>query len=969
MIRRLSLALIALSAGFSSPHAQTICFGSSVCFTASTVVAVAPDPITKFSVYSGGITGITCVQPTRQPTSKVWYFAVSPLDGKTPADWNSYFAANPLDMGVAGDVNHPLYPIQNLFNFGSFPFTQAAGWTTPLDGMNIYQGPPGLTIHQSFKDYASLVAGDTGHLHLWPGDEVVVRGRAGVSAGDWNVGGSPGTASPLGGAASKGLVEADSSGKAVHVYIHGDPNFPRPIFHSIGESNFVGIILDGLTPFNQYTGYQTSASSRFFNWGTAQPHDGDTLNINNHIITWRTSPTLTDDVLIDPKGWQRTMIRTAKNYFHSADPLATAINVSPQTSNFTLVQPVATLPTDGQTISVNGVTWTWRNSPSLPTDLQIASAVVDPSTTLLQTTLVSAAASFKASANPLMKVFTSYANSATALNFIYGPSAQPAAGTALTFNGQTWTFVNGTPAANQIQIASIQWETLANAFLAFDAVTNPWGAGVSYASNGSGLLTISKTNGLAGIYVGQSTFQQLDQDSPINLSTWALGGVYGIHTSASASAPSHDNILNDIFVTAWDGAESYSLATAPHDIYPSTGSLGINDNPADTSVPYGTVNPAKVGGPWTAMDWAIIPNFTGISLNGVQIAGKDDTSEYNYCQTVSNSGVWHAGLGISFGQMHDSLLSNVTTAYQTDDEGDLYSSHRVAWNQFKVTNPINGPLAFHPDALQLGVVGTNNGIQHNLVIDQMSLEAPSDPAIFAYGSWVDMDGRSKTLAGGPQGINGNGAIHHDVTVTNSSFVTYACIGISLEVIPTGSEDVENNSVLWSGQATNGGAPGLCTGMPAINLHPRPDTAVTENIVAKNNIAHGYIIGQAVTGAAICPLPSNVTMAGNKIVETNAGGSYHFAPSTYCSDTAAPGTRPSSQVPPSSIFGGGVTYAGTGDPSAAFVAFPASNLTGIGGLYDLHPKVAGPLYQTGAANSLCCNIDGDPRTSPPNIGPY
>lgn len=930
-----------------------------------TASGVAPDPITQFSVFNGpqSRAGVTCVQPIRALTSKTWYFAVSPLDGKTPAAWATYFAANPLDLGAAGDSNHPLYPIQNLFNFGSFPFTQEAGWTHPLDGTNIYFGLPNNTVHQSFKDYASLVIGDTTHSYLWPGDEVVLRGRAGVNAGVWTIAGSPGTASPLGGAASKGLTEVDGVGNPLHVYIHSDPAYPRPVFQGINRSSVVGSILQGLNVYNTYTGYQTTDSSRYMNWGTAQPTDGMWLNLGEHVVTWRNTPVLTDDVKIG-STWQRSLINAAENFQNSADPNAHKFTITTQQSNATLVEAITTQPTNGQTIDVNGVTWTFVSGTPTSNQVQIGAN--------LAATLTSAAAAFKASTLAAMKVYANYIAAATSLSFVYQPAAQPASGSTLELNGHVWTFVTGTPAANQIQIsptntAATIWETLGNAVEAFDAAgATPWGTGVTYTSNGAGLLMVSKTVGLPGIFKTQSTFHQADADTNINLSTWGLGGTYGFRDSGTVAGPSHDNIIDDMLITSWDGVLDKSLATAPQDLYPSTGSLGVNLDPTDLAVPYGSVDPAKVGGPWNAYDWTLIPNLTGLSLNGTLAAGTDNTEDNNYCEAVTNTGSFYTGTAMGIGQVHDTLMQDVVANYNGNDQFDSYSNDHMYWNRWRVFNPINNGQAFHPDAMQVGVVGANFGVQWGNVFNAGIVMPATDPTIVNDPGWTDMNGGTKNLGGGPQGILANGAIHHDITATNNLIITTACVGISVEVVPNGSTDIEGNTLLWPGEARGG--VGRCSNTPNIVPHVRPDTLVTETIKLVNNVAHSYAFGGS---SAICPLPANVTILNNKIVKMSTAGSYLLPVSAYCPNGGNPAspTKPVIGPPPNSIFDGGVTYAGDGDPSLSFMAYPMSNILGDGRLLNLHPLPGGYLDATGAATSLCCNVDGDTRASPPNIGAY
>jgi hypothetical protein len=671
-------------------------------------------------------------------------------------------------------------------------------------------------------------------------------------------------------------------------------------------------------------------------------------------------------VLIDPKGYQRTLIRTAESFQNSTDPLVNAFTITSQQSNFTLIKTYAANLSNGDTLNVNGVTWTFVTGAPVGNQVQIGAS--------LSATLTAAVTAFKASALTAMKVFTVYGSTATTLTFAYAPAAQPANGTTLGLNGSTWTFVNTLTVGNQIQISPTNttatiWETLGNAILAFDAAGSPWGTGVTYTTNNAGLSTIATTLGVPGIYKTQSTFPQFDVDSPINLSTFSLGGFYGIRTSASAIGPMHDNIIDDVFITSWDGVMTMSPSSVPRDLYPVTGSLGI-------SLTTGNVVPGNVGGPWNAMDWTIIPNLTGVSLNGVStcvVVGGfcqgDNTADFNSCQTVSNTSVWYTGLGMGVSNMHDTLMKNVAVAYQGDDQYDNYSSWDMTWDSFKAYNPLNNGLAFHPDFMQGGITGINAGTMWNSVFNAGQLYSATDNTIINDPGWTDMNGGTKPLSGGPQGISASGAfngipIHKNVTITNSLLITTACLGITVESHPSGTVDIENNTLIWPGKPSSGVS--ICSTSPDITPHVSPVRTLTETIIMRNNVAHSYSVGG---GVVTCPLGSNAVFSNNRIVESNAGGTYHFTTSAYCPDGAAPGSAVVIGAPPSSIFGGGITYAGSGDPSLSFVAYPASNLLGDGKVLNLNPLAAGPLDGTGTTNALCCNVLGATRVPPPNIGAY
>jgi hypothetical protein len=319
--------------------------------------------------------------------------------------------------------------------------------------------------------------------------------------------------------------------------------------------------------------------------------------------------------------------------------------------------------------------------------------------------------------------------------------------------------------------------------------------------------------------------------------------------------------------------------------------------------------------------------------------------------------------------MHDSLMQNVAVDYTGDDQFDSYSSWNMLWNGFVAYNPLNNGLAFHPDFLQIGVVGANNGVMSNNVFNAAQLYSATDSTVLNDPGWTDMNGGTKPLGGGPQAVNGNGAIHQDVTVTNSLFITTACLGISIEVVPTGSVDIENNTVVWTGVPTGG--VGRCSTMPTITPHPNYSKPVTETIIVRNNVAHAFAIGSIGAGGATrCPMPANVLFDNNRIVETNAGGSLSVGVSSYCPDGASAGSLLIAGAPPASIFNGGVTFTATPPlPANAFTTFPTSNLLGDGSAYNLVPKPAGPLVGTGTTNTLCCNVLGATRVPPPNIGAY
>lgn len=1024
MRRWLAAALIAFS---SLAHA------GSVQFYGGMVGAPAP-PVSAFDVYPG------CTPYSVAGTRKTWYFSDqtdsstnTPAMGHTPA----YYAGNnpsPVPQAQWGDINHPLYPIQNLFDFGSNPFTQSAGWTgvgngAPLDGMNIYLGPPGVTVHQSFADYNSLIAGDTSHFYLWPGDEVILKGHTGVDVGTWRMTAAIGSTSPLG-KTSLGLHEIDQAGNTVYTYIHGDPAGARPMFDFISAQSNQGIVLQGVNINQKYIGYLTTPPNRFFLWAAGNFTDGQTVNLDGYVMTFRNSPVASQDVQINSTSQQLSIINLAKNFLNVSGD--TRLTATTQQSQFILTQTFASNPTNGTSINVNGVTWTFVSGApsgnqvqiqgSLSATLSAAVTAFKANTTdanmgvfsygststaltfnygntfLTQTiasnpsngqtlnvhnviwtwvtsaptgrqiaiggstsvSIANAAAALSASTDPLMTPWT-YTPVGSQLQFLYAKFPD---GTTVALNGVTWTYKNSVVSSRQIATSpsGTKWEALGNAMLAFDAFgANPWGTGVVATSNGSGMLTIGTVNGLAGIYEASSSHPQNDPVSPVHLSTWSLGGTQGLQTSsASVIAFAKDNIFDDILVTGWDGIKQSAPSTLINDTYPTTGSLGVDPTTGIVGTP---------GGPWTIMDWAIQPNFTGFLIQGNQTGTSgSNTAGGNSCTTLSHSKAFYVGTGVAFTNMNNYLLKNVQANYVGNDQGDDYSSWNTTWQYFLSTNGINNGQAFHPDFIQVGISGANNGVMDNHVYDGVQLLFATDPAINTYmPNWTNMAGVVEPTQTATQGINANGALHNQLTVTNSLFITPACIGVSVETVPTGNVKLLNNTVLQPGVST--GTPSYCSAAPSFTPHVRPDTAVTETIDMENNVSNTFSMGSSSpTSATICPLGSNVTFAKNVITQSNHDAALAYFAATYCPDGVVGPVRPSSSGPPSSMFNGGITTVGA--PAVAFTTYPTSNLSGNPNAYNLRPLPSGPLDGTGSLNSLQFNVIAQPRNQPPNsIGAY
>ena len=80
-----------------------------------------------YQVYQG------CAVPSATPAAiaKTWY--VDPVNGKSPVDWVTYFAANPTDAGIQGDSAHPWNSLTGITGgqWGQRTF-KLAGYTRPL---------------------------------------------------------------------------------------------------------------------------------------------------------------------------------------------------------------------------------------------------------------------------------------------------------------------------------------------------------------------------------------------------------------------------------------------------------------------------------------------------------------------------------------------------------------------------------------------------------------------------------------------------------------------------------------------------------------------------------------------------------------------------------------------------------------------------------------------------------------------
>lgn len=131
------------------------------------LLALTTAPALAYSVYPG------CTVPPAM-TGKTWW--IDTLHGKTPAAWVTYFAANPTDTGIQGDVRHPWDNLQGVVSgrwgasivvpgyprplLSSIPYNHATP-TGRVDVADTLGNPP---VHPG--DTLMLMSGNYGDLSL-----------------------------------------------------------------------------------------------------------------------------------------------------------------------------------------------------------------------------------------------------------------------------------------------------------------------------------------------------------------------------------------------------------------------------------------------------------------------------------------------------------------------------------------------------------------------------------------------------------------------------------------------------------------------------------------------------------------------------------------------------------------------------------------------------------------------------------
>lgn len=123
-------------------------------------------------------------------------------------------------------------------------------------------------------------------------------------------------------------------------------------------------------------------------------------------------------------------------------------------------------------------------------------------------------------------------------------SGQPASNATISVGGQAFTFVSGTPTANQIKIGSTIAFTIANAVRALNASTVPAVAAVSYRQNdrGNGILIQHDSLGVAGnafaIEAGTTPASNATVSGATLTGGAASGGYRHTYTSGAMELPS-----------------------------------------------------------------------------------------------------------------------------------------------------------------------------------------------------------------------------------------------------------------------------------------------------------------------------------------------------------------------------------------------------------------------------------------------
>jgi hypothetical protein len=97
-----------------------------------------------------------CPVPPALSTANVWYF--DPVNGKSPAAWVTYFAANPSDAGRQGDAQHP--------------------WNSLIGAISGYWGTANVTPNVTYPGYSRPLLSSVPFWHT------TTTGEAGLNAGE-----------------------------------------------------------------------------------------------------------------------------------------------------------------------------------------------------------------------------------------------------------------------------------------------------------------------------------------------------------------------------------------------------------------------------------------------------------------------------------------------------------------------------------------------------------------------------------------------------------------------------------------------------------------------------------------------------------------------------------------------------------------------------------------------------------------
>lgn len=109
-----------------------------------------PPPSSTYTVYPG------CSVPPVVSTGSTWYF--DPVNGQTPAYWATYFAANPGDIGYAGDEQHP--------------------WNSLIGAISGYWGTANVISNYTYPGYSRPLLSSVPFWH------VTTAGEDGLNAGE-----------------------------------------------------------------------------------------------------------------------------------------------------------------------------------------------------------------------------------------------------------------------------------------------------------------------------------------------------------------------------------------------------------------------------------------------------------------------------------------------------------------------------------------------------------------------------------------------------------------------------------------------------------------------------------------------------------------------------------------------------------------------------------------------------------------